>query len=397
MTSNEVQWILVIRYGKADHSQIYGRLGQGTYTGDYIQLTKKILDDLDKVFPDWSENTELLPITYKWPGGEQQGKLVGNSGDRPHLSWDYDDAPPPWKMGLNPSATTVETIPGNPHHKSANLADREYAKLSSEGFGQPFLIAIKLRNEKDALHLRVLVENPKPGFEWADLAASPTEVQELAAQTTGRSYKAWRLLDASDTATSLFFDPEKKANPWSTVASTSSASKISVKSSSEHSPSYDSDSLAEALETSKEDIEEFENSIDAGDYEVPDKIGKSNTRGSAQQAFSKRVKDNYGWKCALTGIQSKEFLIASHIVPWSVDKNIRLDPSNGICLSVLVDRAFENGFLHIHDDLQVRVDFEKIGADKVLSEHLSQYDGSYLEKPNSHEPKAEYLRRRRGL
>jgi hypothetical protein len=90
-------------------------------------------------------------------------------------------------------------------------------------------------------------------------------------------------------------------------------------------------------------------------------------------------------------------LIASHIVPWSVDETIRLDPSNGICLSVLVDRAFEGAFLIIQDNLTVNVNWEKVDGDAELMSQLSCFDGMKLRSPKVHPPKISFLKRRREL
>lgn len=399
MSASEVEWVLVIRYGKTDHARIYGRLGEGTYTGDYIQLTDAVLDDLEKVFPDFAGGVNAIPLTYKWPSGAQQGNLVRESADRPHLKWNYNEAPAPWKMGLKPTASTVETIPGDPSHDNASQADLEFSNLELSGFGQPFLLAVKLKDEDNTLHLRVAVENPTAGFEWADLQNAPIEIRELAAKTNGSRRKAWRFFSKDESVSPLFFDPAKKAEPWSSSGSSSlgtSGTPGATTGVSAPSPIYD-DLIAETLEATEEEVSKFEESIEAEEYEVPDVEGTSKTRGSAQRAFSKAVKENYDWKCALTGISSKEFLIASHIVPWSVDKTIRLDPSNGICLSVLVDRAFENGFLLIQDDLTVIIDWAKVDGDLELKKQLEGYDGAKLAKPKLQTPRAEYLKRRRDL
>src|SRR5690606_20929843 len=108
-------------------------------------------------------------------------------------------------------------------------------------------------------------------------------------------------------------------------------------------------------------------------------------------------KENYGWKCAVTGIVGRDFLVAAHIVPWSHDSSIRLDPANGICLSVLVDRAFETGHLIISDDLTVKVNWAKVGGDKRPGEALRSVDGVRLSSPRADAPKVDYLRRRRKL
>ena len=94
---------------------------------------------------------------------------------------------------------------------------------------------------------------------------------------------------------------------------------------------------------------------------------------------------------------TKDFLVAAHIVPWSEDQSVRLDPSNGICLSPLVDRAFEKGHLLIDDDLTIRIDWGRVGNDQVLRKQLAPYDGQKLSVPAKGTPQPEYLQRRRAL
>lgn len=51
-----------------------------------------------------------------------------------------------------------------------------------------------------------------------------------------------------------------------------------------------------------------------------------------QNVFRQIVLANYNNKCAITGIDIPELLVASHIIPWSKNENVRLNPENGICL-----------------------------------------------------------------
>lgn len=135
------------------------------------------------------------------------------------------------------------------------------------------------------------------------------------------------------------------------------------------------DVAAEAAELDPGEVEAFREQIEDKNYSVADSSATLKTRGSAQRAFANAVKSNYGYRCAITGIGTKDFLVASHIVPWSEDQNIRLDPSNGICLSLLMDRAFEKGHLLIEDDLTIRIDWLRVGDDQVLRSLLKPYDG----------------------
>lgn len=228
-------------------------------------------------------------------------------------------------------------------------------------------------------------------------------IRELAASTSRNSALAWRLFKGGQEGESeLYFDPNEKGNPWvagggqTAEGMTTSGSAAKNQALAGYSE-LDSDLLAESLARSDEEISEFKSRIESDNYEVPDATSTVKTRGSAQKAFADSVKKNYGGRCALSGVKTPAFLIASHIVPWSLDQTIRLDPSNGICLSVFIDRAFEKGFIVIQDDGTVTVDFEKIGDDTELRKQLECYDGVKLSAPKAHPPKADYLKRRRDL
>jgi len=132
-----------------------------------------------------------------------------------------------------------------------------------------------------------------------------------------------------------------------------------------------------------------------GKYAVPDHVGERKLR-IGHRVFAERVKGNYGFRCALTGVSTPEFLVASHIVPWSKDHTIRLDPSNGICLSVLVDKAFDQGFLIFDEDYRVCLS-PRVQTDPILEELLSPYGGKTLNLPLICSPRPEYLQRHRDI
>lgn len=159
-------------------------------------------------------------------------------------------------------------------------------------------------------------------------------------------------------------------------------------------PQLSDDAVAETAAIETAAVARFRNAIAAGDFSVPDRLVEAKTRGSAQRAFASAVKQNYGYRCAVTGISSPEFLIASHIVPWAADESIRLDPSNGVCLSTLVDRAFDTGFLSINTDGTIDVSGARLKSDPDLAALLEPYDGIALRNPSSSPPRREYIERR---
>lgn len=62
-----------------------------------------------------------------------------------------------------------------------------------------------------------------------------------------------------------------------------------------------------------------------------------------QSFFRRAVLSSYRGRCCMSGLSETRLLVASHIVPWSKDKANRLNPSNGLCLSAIHDRAFDKG------------------------------------------------------
>ena len=90
-----------------------------------------------------------------------------------------------------------------------------------------------------------------------------------------------------------------------------------------------------------------------------------------QNLFRKIVLSAYSNRCAISGTNIPEFLIASHIKRWSDDAENRLNPSNGICLNSLYDKAFDRGFIGLDTDYKI------IFADKLIKyskeEHFNNH------------------------
>jgi len=66
-----------------------------------------------------------------------------------------------------------------------------------------------------------------------------------------------------------------------------------------------------------------------------------------QSFFRSSILASYNGTCCITGLNRPELLIASHIMPWAKDEKNRLNPSNGLCLNPLHDKAFEVGLIAI--------------------------------------------------
>ena len=112
-----------------------------------------------------------------------------------------------------------------------------------------------------------------------------------------------------------------------------------------------------------------------------------------QQAFRSMILNIYDRSCAITGINVPDLLVASHIIPWSENKEERLNPENGLCLSSLYDKAFDKGYISIDNHYRV------ILADKIkqyhnepfFGKHFASVEGMVIHLPEYHKPNKEFL------
>jgi putative restriction endonuclease len=74
-----------------------------------------------------------------------------------------------------------------------------------------------------------------------------------------------------------------------------------------------------------------------------------------QQFFRSAVLAAYGRRCCVTGLDLPELLVASHVIPWAISKEHRVNPRNGLCLNALHDRAFDRGLVTLTAELRLVV------------------------------------------
>ncbi|MCK9640679.1 MAG: HNH endonuclease [Prolixibacteraceae bacterium] len=122
------------------------------------------------------------------------------------------------------------------------------------------------------------------------------------------------------------------------------------------------------------------------------KIREVKTRVN-QNVFRQIVLANYNRKCAITGIDLPDLLVASHIVPWSQNETERLNPENGICLSALYDRAYDKGLIGISEKYQIILSSELKTREKkaFYQSTFGNLNGLRLQLPQKYLPKKEFL------
>lgn len=112
-----------------------------------------------------------------------------------------------------------------------------------------------------------------------------------------------------------------------------------------------------------------------------------------QSFFRDSILGIYDSRCCITGLSIPKLLIASHIVPWSVDIKNRLNPENGLCLNSIHDKAFDEGLITISTEYRIKLskvlsDFEK---EESVRKFFKDYENSKITMPERYLPNKEFL------
>jgi putative restriction endonuclease len=84
-----------------------------------------------------------------------------------------------------------------------------------------------------------------------------------------------------------------------------------------------------------------------------------------QYFFRMSVLNSYNNGCCVMGLEKQELLVASHIKPWKVsnEQTERTNPSNGLCLNSLHDKAFDRGLITVDNDYKIIISSKLKDAD----------------------------------
>lgn len=104
-----------------------------------------------------------------------------------------------------------------------------------------------------------------------------------------------------------------------------------------------------------------------------------------QQFFRSAVLTSYEERCCITGISVKKLLIASHIKPWKYSdiRTERTNPTNGLCLNALHDKAFDQGLITIDSNYKIVLSSKLKGnnIDETTRAWLLKYEGNNIIMP----------------
>lgn len=112
-----------------------------------------------------------------------------------------------------------------------------------------------------------------------------------------------------------------------------------------------------------------------------------------QNVFRQIVVANYSGKCAISGIDIPDLLVASHIIPWSKNEQERLNPENGICLSPLYDKAYDKGYIGINENFEILLskDLKQRSNEEYHQKYFASIAGLQILMPKKYYPKKDFL------
>ncbi len=148
----------------------------------------------------------------------------------------------------------------------------------------------------------------------------------------------------------------------------------------------DSEQALQAVQAGDDDSDELPE-VEVDDAPVGEDRIVTSTIRVGQRFFRNAVLAAYNERCCITGLAIPSLLIASHIVPWSHDTANRVNPRNGLLLSALHDKAFDNGLITVDDDMTVRVSNQyTTSPDSYFTESIQHYHGRGIHLPEKFSP-----------
>jgi len=113
--------------------------------------------------------------------------------------------------------------------------------------------------------------------------------------------------------------------------------------------------------------------------EVEDNYSKVKTRGYEQKVFSEYIRIIYDNKCCVTGLSTRSLLQGCHISSYGKDKKNRVNLKNGLCMSLIIHKCFDEGLITINQEFKIVLS-SKI-TDPELLNYLSKYNGVKIKLP----------------
>ena len=111
-----------------------------------------------------------------------------------------------------------------------------------------------------------------------------------------------------------------------------------------------------------------------------------------QSFFRRTVLSSYEYSCCICGIDIPLLLIGSHIKPWSVSEEHRINPENGLCLCTLHDKAFDRGLIAIDQNLSILISpIVSKSRSEFAKTTIQNFEGQRMRLPRRFAPNLDCL------
>jgi putative restriction endonuclease len=112
-----------------------------------------------------------------------------------------------------------------------------------------------------------------------------------------------------------------------------------------------------------------------------------------QQFFRKVILTSYRRQCCVCGMPIPELLVASHIIPWRDDENLRVNPYNGLCFCASHDKGFDRGLFTLGDRYEVVIGktIRQYDSNPAVVHYFKLYEGYPITLPDKFIPDQHFL------
>ncbi|MDO8343525.1 MAG: HNH endonuclease signature motif containing protein [Cellvibrio sp.] len=102
-----------------------------------------------------------------------------------------------------------------------------------------------------------------------------------------------------------------------------------------------------------------------------------------QNFFRRTVLQSYNNRCAISGLAIPQLLVASHIIPWAEDESRRADPTNGIALNALYDKAFDRHLISFDEEFRLILSpiIKARPKDTMIQQYFLSYENKQIDLP----------------
>jgi putative restriction endonuclease len=147
-------------------------------------------------------------------------------------------------------------------------------------------------------------------------------------------------------------------------------------------------------EYKNETIEKY-SYIDIADIPSEGKEREAVIKARVNQSFFRSIiLTSYDSRCCITGLSVPELLVASHIIPWSVDEKKRMIPHNGLCLNMLHDKAFDKGLITITPEYVLKLSpaLKRLKDQTALETFFAPFENKPIRMPQRFFPDKLFLK-----